>query len=990
MTDYEKEAKKALKDYDFQRAGDLYVMAGKNEKELESYLKGKHYDSAGRLLERMEDFTQAARYYKMGFKLNEAADMMAKAGDKAQALQLFEKAENWTKAKDLAISTGETNKAAFYAEKGGQFEQAASLYAKAGNYQLAVSLFEKIVQNMLKEKDEKGYFQSWIAKLQKYAHNTAVILEMTNQSAKAAYYYTLSENWKSAAHAYLRSGQLDKAVENFAKAKEFDAAMKIIEENPELQPSNPLDFAESCYSTGNYKEAAKFFLKSNDKYRAAESLEKAKLYDAAGDLYLDAMDPEKASEIYLRGELWEKAAPLLESLKNYGYAAQLFLKLNKKEDAVRALASGSEFYQAALILLELGKKDEAMAFLQRVTPDHQDYEKTCMILAQEFIKLNMPSIAIKKITEGLEGQPLTKDNMDFYYLLAQAHDLQKETKEALNIYEKILALDLNYKDVKDKINAIKSGAQKEVREDITTRFKIIEELSTDKTILTYKALDTKNNRPMIIRKIPSAELGSGKQYIDATMKLSHKNIAHIYETLQDETYTYVCMEYLDGEPLRKSIERGFPEFSAVKDIAEQICHALLVAHTKNIIHKNLCPENIFITKDNLVKILNFDTPLYLIPHITPDYLINYKAPEQMEGYALDARADIYSLGEILYEMIYNKYPTLPIDTENSDQYFPVTKWNSPIPEFFKSIIIKCLMQDRKYRYNKIDEILEDLSLEEISPGMTLGGRYEILQELGSGGMGKIYKARDRDLEEVVALKILKSDYAQDPAAQNRFKREIKLSRKISHPCVVKVYDIGFFKGHRYVSMEYIDGTSLDKMIEHEGFLPLPTALKIGLQICSATAAAHLLNIIHRDLKPANIMIKGDDTVKILDFGIAKAVGSGEITTAGQIVGSPKYMAPEQIQEAEIDARTDIYLIGIIFYTMLTGKEPFTGTDAKSVLMKQLYEQPAPPSSLNPSIPPFMDELILIMLKKAKEERPESVDYIATKIKGLIDILSKNQ
>ena len=990
MTDYEKEAKKALKDFDFQRAGDLYVLAAKQDKALDCYLKGKHYDSAGRLLERMEDFGQAARYYKMGFRLNEAAEMLLKLGDKNQALGLFEKAENWTKAKDLAISTGEPHKAAFYAEKAGQIEQAASLYAKAANYNQAVALYEKIVQGMLKEQDEKGYFQSWIAKLQKYAHNTAVLLEMMQQPGKAAFYYTLSENWKAAAHAYLRAGQLDKAVENFAKAKEFPAAMKIIAENPGLEPTNPLDFAESCYSTGNYKEAAKYFIKSNDKYRAAESLDKAKEYEAAGNLYLEAMDPEKATELYLRGELWEKAAPLLEMLKNFGYAAQLYLKLNKKEDAVRALASGNEFYQAALLLLEIGNKDEAMAYLQRVTIDHQDYEKTCLLLAQEFMKLNMPSIAIKKITEGLEGQPLGKNNIEFYYMLAQAHEQQLNTTESLNIYEKILALDLNFKDVKDKVAAIKNGVKQEGQENITTRFKIMEHLSTDKTISVYKALDTKSNRPLIIKKILTAELGSGKQYLDATSNLTHKNIAHIYETLQDEQYTYICMEYFEGDPLRKVLENGFSDFSTVKDIAEQMCHALLVAHAKNIIHKNLCPENIYITKDNMVKILNFDTPIYLIPNISSDYLINYKAPEQMEGYALDARADIYSFGVVLYEMIYNKYPSLPIDKENYDQYFPITKWNSPIPEFFKSIIIKCLMEDRKFRYNKIDEILEDLSLEEISPGMTLGGRYEILQELGSGGMGKIYKAKDRDLEEIVALKILKSDYAQDPAAQNRFKREIKLSRKISHPNVVKVYDIGFFKGHRYISMEYIDGLSLDKFIEQKSFLPLLQALKIALQICSATAAAHALGIIHRDLKPANIMLKKDDSIKILDFGIAKAVGGGEITTAGQIIGSPKYMAPEQIQESEVDARTDIYLIGLIIYTMLTGKEPFSGTDAKSVLMKQLYEAPALPSFMNPSIPPFMDELILAMLKKNREERPESVGYIHTKIKGLIDIISKTQ
>ena len=986
MADYEKEAKKAKKEGDYQRAGDLYVMAAKEDLALECYLKGRHYDSAGRLLERMGDYRRAAQYYKMGSRFNEAAAMLLKVGEHAQAMRIYEQAEEWAKAKEIALNIGDIPLAAYYAEKAKQWEQAAALYAKCGEYNSAARLFESIVQNMLKEKEEKGYFQSWIAKLQKYAHNTAAIYEMLQQPAKAGFYYTLAENYKAAAEAYLRANRLDKAVENFVKAKDFTNAMKIIKNHPELEPSNPIDFAESCFSTGHYEEAAQYFLKGNDKYRAAESLEKAGKYQEAGDLFIEVQDYEKASEIYLKGELWDKAAHVLESLKNYDYAAQLYLKINKKEDAIRALMLGQEYYQAALHLLEIGKRDEAITTLQKVTPDHQDYDSACLLLAKEFIDLNMPSIAIQKLNEGLADQPLTKENMEFYYMLAIAYEKQKDINSALNLYEKILSLDLTYKDVKDRIIALKSTPQAPKGDiPVSERFKIIEQLSADQTLTIFNAIDTINNRPILMKKMPASVWSTSKQYLDITAKLNHKNIAKIYETLQDNQFTYVCMEYFEGDTLKKLIEKGL-DIESIKEIAQQLCQALSYALNNNVVHKNLCPENIFVTKDNLVKITNFDTPLYAMPHVSPDYLMNYKAPEQLEGYALDARADIYSFGVILYEMIYKKYPNLPFQPDKAEENFPLTRWGIPLSDSLKNIIKKCLAFDRNNRYNKIEDVMEELSLEELSPGMTIANRYEILQEIGSGGMGKVFKARDKDLEELVAIKILRSDYAQDNHALNRFIREIKLSRKISHPNVVKVFDIGVHRGHRYISMEYIDGVSLDKIVQQKGPLPILDCLKIALQICMATASAHAIGIIHRDLKPANIMLTRNGLVKILDFGIAKAQGTGEITTAGQIIGSPKYMSPEQIQGVSVDSRADIYAIGLILFFMATGTEPFTGDDAKSILMKQLSQQPPAPSSLNPNVPKWLDDLILSLLKKNKEERPPSLDVVAKKIKNLLEAL----
>jgi tetratricopeptide (TPR) repeat protein len=257
---------------------------------------------------------------------------------------------------------------------------------------------------------------------------------------------------------------------------------------------------------------------------------------------------------------------------------------------------------------------------------------------------------------------------------------------------------------------------------------------------------------------------------------------------------------------------------------------------------------------------------------------------------------------------------------------------------------------------------------ELRPGTVLADRYELLAEVGAGGMGRVYKARDRELGDVVAVKTLLSAAAWTAGDQDRLLREVQICRRITHPNVVRVYDIGRFAGGLFVTMEYLEGKTLDQEMRASGQLPLAQVRDLLQQLLSGLEEAHQLRIVHRDLKPSNVVVAGG-RAKILDFGIARAEGGDtSLTMPGEVLGSPKYMSPEQIQGEELDGRSDLYALGILTYTMLAGQEPFTGRTPSAIALKQLHEAPPPIEGLRPDLPAAWHDLLDHLLAKSRDAR----------------------
>jgi serine/threonine-protein kinase len=259
-------------------------------------------------------------------------------------------------------------------------------------------------------------------------------------------------------------------------------------------------------------------------------------------------------------------------------------------------------------------------------------------------------------------------------------------------------------------------------------------------------------------------------------------------------------------------------------------------------------------------------------------------------------------------------------------------------------------------------------------GHVLDGRYEIKKVLGAGGMGTVYRAFDRQLEEMVAVKTLKPEaVAQDSKSLDRFKEEIRLARRITHRNVVRTHDLGEVEGIYYITMELVEGTSLKDLIRKRGRLPIGVTLTVGKQLCRALEVAHEAGVIHRDIKPQNMVVDPSGFLKVMDFGIARRteghkMGEEGLTAVGTTIGTPEYMAPEQLLGEDLDPRADLYAAGAVLFECVTGRNVFLAPNVMSLMAKHLEEAPEDPRNLNPEVPASLSQVILKALAKKRDQR----------------------
>ncbi len=257
---------------------------------------------------------------------------------------------------------------------------------------------------------------------------------------------------------------------------------------------------------------------------------------------------------------------------------------------------------------------------------------------------------------------------------------------------------------------------------------------------------------------------------------------------------------------------------------------------------------------------------------------------------------------------------------------------------------------------------------DIERGTTIADRYEVIEELGRGGMGNVYRVVDKKIDEEMALKLLHPVIATEKKTIERFKNELKLARKITHKNVCRMYDLNEEKGTLYITMEYVPGEDLKSIIMMTGQLSVGRAVSIAKQICKGLAEAHHLGVVHRDLKSRNIMIDKEGNARVMDFGIAHSLEAEGITGDGMMVGTPEYMSPEQVKGEKVDQRSDIYSLGIVLFEMVAGKVPFEGDTSLSITLKHKTEEPPNPQDFNAQIPEELSTMILKCLDKEKEKR----------------------
>ncbi len=287
------------------------------------------------------------------------------------------------------------------------------------------------------------------------------------------------------------------------------------------------------------------------------------------------------------------------------------------------------------------------------------------------------------------------------------------------------------------------------------------------------------------------------------------------------------------------------------------------------------------------------------------------------------------------------------------------------------------------------ETLETPS-EELSTGATFAGRYHIVEELGKGGMGRVYRAIDRKLNEEVALKLIRPEIALDERTLERFQNELKIARKISHRHVGRMYELMEEKGVHFITMEYVAGQDLRGLIRQTGQLTARKAVSIATQILGGLAEAHRLGVVHRDLKPSNIIIDREGSARIIDFGIARTAATKGKTGEGAIIGTPEYMAPEQVEGKPVDQRADIYALGVILFEMVTGRPPFEGETPLAVAVKHKTDPPPDPREIAPQIPDELGRVILRSLEKDRDKRYQTSEEFLAALAAIDEALPKTE
>jgi serine/threonine protein kinase len=1006
--EYSKRARQAARERNYDQAGDFYRLAGDWKRANEMYLEGGHFALAARLAEEMGDLENASAYYQQAGDLAAAAEAELKQDRREKAARLFSQAGKYTRAAEIYDSLDQYVAAAENYRRGGLKEKAANLYLKGGKGAKAASLLEEMIADLAKQEPGGFWTEADRAKLLKHHRRCGELYLKLKRPEQAAPHFEQALMPDEAAEAWRQAGQAEKAADILLKLQRPEDAFRVLRESGrELSTLAPGVQAEILSREGRHREAAEILERAGSLFKAAEQWKEAAEPLRAAALLEKEGEIVQAANLYLESGRNEEAARLFEAVRDYRKAAELWDRSGKTGEAARVHLKAGDPVAAAQLHYEKKNFDECIKALQKVSSEDKDFRKASFFLGRVFAEQELHTLAVHKFLSAIGGESVNQETLPIYYALALAHEGNFRPREAHEVYEKILSHDYSYRDALARMKALekkqaerkdphtpsKDAADKGAPEP--SRYRIEQSLGVWKLGEVFRGVDTVMGRPVAIRRLTEGpnEVGKAERFLKEAARaarLSHPNIVSIYDTGADESGKFIVAALAPGRTLRALLkDRVRFEVNRIVDIGRQILHALEHAHAQGVLHRNLRPENIFVTEDDKVSVADFGLGVRLTDlspqELSAGRIIMYTPPEVLRKQRVDQRSDLYSLGIVLYEMGVGHPPFEGKDIGHMQAHLPVPlpgPGERPLPEFLKTVVLKLLEKDKDQRYSDATAVLQALELKEVVPGMIVGNHYEVLAEIGRGGMGTIFRARDVELDEAVALKFLKGDFGRE--LLTRFVQEIKTARRVSHPNVVRVFNLEKWRDHPFIVMEYIDGVALQRWMARDPAPALSDRLKIAVQLASALDAAHRIGVVHRDIKPENILVTAAGEPKILDFGIARPETPGAtLTASGSVVGSPRYMSPEQIQAQALDRRTDIYSLGAVLYYLFTGVEPFAGKDVQEVFLKHLSVRPKSPSAVDPSLPRRLSDAIQRALAPDREQRFQNAADLASALSAAV-------
>jgi serine/threonine-protein kinase len=547
--------------------------------------------------------------------------------------------------------------------------------------------------------------------------------------------------------------------------------------------------------------------------------------------------------------------------------------------------------------------------------------------------------------------------------------------------------------------------------------------------VVMKTMTRGEDSPVLVERFRREALAAARITSDHAVKVYDWGIAG--------TSHYIVMEYVSGKAVNELlVERGRLPLEEACKIVLDAARGLKAAHDLGILHRDVKPGNLMMTAEGRVKVADFGLAKGVRSEGSATLTADgstlgspaYMAPEQAEGLRnLDARADIYALGVTFYELLVGVRPfagrsLFEIQKQKEAGTFaPLGKVAPTIFPEVEKLIVSMMAKEKESRPATMKDVIERLeaalaqgggaglsvpvlsAVQSTAPGATVAtithdpvqkgdlapstrlGRYVITRLLGRGGMGAVYLAKQVDLQRDLVIKVMSADKASEPGLVERLKREAAAAARIESDFVVRVYDAGVENGIPFIAMEYVDGSSLAQIVQRKGRLSALEATRAIMGAARGLKAAHDLGVLHRDVKPANILVSKTGKVKVADFGVAKLDSESQLTVPGTLLGTPIYAAPEQLDAQPVDARADVFSLGVTYYHLITGEVPFAGTTAIQVLRSRLAPV-IPPSKRVGELPQLVESACLKLMANEPADRPADMAGVIELLQPIIAAL----